>query len=466
MHGRLVNGATCTPGQGVVLDGEDDFVDLADARQGGAISLAMWLRLDTLACDGGGTCSGGGNRHQYLSDFYNGGQNEEIRLYFIKGGLRFVNWPEDDSRYCPAGTKGGGGYCNCAGAKEWVEGEWSEPHCYEGKCITTQAYEACEETTRLGVSHRIRHALDDGTWCRSSRRYSDCPAQATKVNAGRVSMRSSNSWNLVKESDTVYWMHVAATIDGAAMKVYLNGTLAGTVNTPQLPERMKRVHHRLGRSAAPRGSNLGGKINSFKVWEYGLSSSEVKQQYESGMCRGPPPMPAPPPSPPPPSPPPPSLPLPPSPPPSPPPPSPPPPSPPPSSPPPSLPPSLPPSPPAPPLQPGSRYAISSSQLIAALNDAAVGRIVLRAGTYEFADNMCSDRGGSALCIDRSVTIEAEVAGSVVLDAKGARRVIHVSPGVTAELIGLIITGGSTLQEKVCSYNLERNRCNRSPAKRM
>ena len=107
------------------------------------------------------------------------------------------------------------------------------------------------------------------------------------------------------------------------------------------------------------------------------------------------------------------------------------------------------------MQPGSRYALSSSDLIAALNDSAVSRIVLVAGTYEFDGDMCTDQGGSgrrlshdvsvgsaALCIDRNVTIEAEVAGSVVLDAKGARRVIYVSTGGRAELVGLNITGGA------------------------
>ena len=64
-----------------------------------------------------------------------------------------------------------------------------------------------------------------------------------------------------------------------------------------------------------------------------------------------------------------------------------------------------------------------------------------AGTYEFDDDMCSYQGGSALCIDHTVTIEAEVAGSVVLDAKGARRVIYVSRYGRAELVGLNITGG-------------------------
>jgi len=98
-------------------------------------------------------------------------------------------------------------------------------------------------------------------------------------------------------------------------------------------------------------------------------------------------------------------------------------------------------PPSPPLHPGSQYAYSSSDLIAALNDRAVSRIVLKAGTYEFDDDMCSNEGGSALCIDRNVTIEAEVAGTVVLNATGARRVIYVAAAGRAELVGLNITGG-------------------------
>ena len=100
MDASLFNGARCSIGQGVVLDGRDDFVELADAPQGGAMSLGMWLKLDTL------TQADGGNRHQYLSAFYDGGQNDEIRLYFIKGGLRLAVWPEDKSPYCPAGNRG------------------------------------------------------------------------------------------------------------------------------------------------------------------------------------------------------------------------------------------------------------------------------------------------------------------------------------------------------------------------
>ena len=124
---------------------------------------------------------------------------------------------------------------------------------------------------------------------------------------------------------------------------------------------------------------------------------------------------------------------------SPPPPSPPsPPSPPPPPPPPPSPPSSPPSPPSPPLQPGARYASSSWGLTAALGDDSIDRVLLPPGTYEFTGDMCSQ---SAICINRAVTIEAEVPGGVVLDAKGGRRVFFIQHGGTAELVGLNITGG-------------------------
>ena len=81
---------------------------------------------------------------------------------------------------------------------------------------------------------------------------------------------------------------------------------------------------------------------------------------------------------------------------------------------------------------------------------AVSKIVLAAGTYELDSDMCDT---SAICIDRAVTIEAEVPGSVVLDAKGSastnRRVFNVQSSGAAELIGLNITGGYV---DVCSHS--------------
>ena len=89
----------------------------------------------------------------------------------------------------------------------------------------------------------------------------------------------------------------------------------------------------------------------------------------------------------------------------------------------------------------SQVSLSTAdELVAAVSDSAVDKIVVAAGRYEFASNMCSD---SALCISRELTIEAEVAGSVVFDGMGVRRVFLIDSGGTAELIGLDITGGRT-----------------------
>ena len=108
-----------------------------------------------------------------------------------------------------------------------------------------------------------------------------------------------------------------------------------------------------------------------------------------------------------------------------------------------MPPPPPPSPPSPPLQPGSQYASSSDELITAVRDSSINRIVLLAGIYEFTSDMYMCYG-SAICIDRALTIEAEVPGAVVLNAMGEGRIFIIQSGGTAELIGLHITGGRSI----------------------
>jgi len=84
-----------------------------------------------------------------------------------------------------------------------------------------------------------------------------------------------------------------------------------------------------------------------------------------------------------------------------------------------------------------------AELIAAVSDGTVDKIVVAPGTYyEFGSDMagCGDYP-AALCINRAVTIEAEVEGGVVLDGMDARRVITVDSGGTADLVGLNITRG-------------------------
>lgn len=101
-------------------------------------------------------------------------------------------------------------------------------------------------------------------------------------------------------------------------------------------------------------------------------------------------------------------------------------------------------PPTPPLAPAARLVATVSELLNAVNDIAVSGVVLMPGVYEFSSAMCSTSGSNALCISRSMTIEAAVPGTAVLDARATssaeRRVMYVSSG-TVELTGLGMTGG-------------------------
>ena len=95
-------------------------------------------------------------------------------------------------------------------------------------------------------------------------------------------------------------------------------------------------------------------------------------------------------------------------------------------------------------------ASTVGEFITAVGNSAVDKILLAAGTYELTSDMCS---GSAVCIDRALTIEAGVPGAVVLNAMGVRRVFNIKSGGTVELIGLNITGGSaTGVQSVCLLN--------------
>ena len=116
---------------------------------------------------------------------------------------------------------------------------------------------------------------------------------------------------------------------------------------------------------------------------------------------------------------------------------------------PPAPPQPPPSPPRPPLAPGSRYVITGEELLAAADDGTVNRIVLAAGTYNLTRTVSSHR---------ALTIEAEEAGTVVLDAKGLFGPVVRAHGM-ATLSGLNVTGGLNLewpyQYKVCSRPLNK-----------
>ena len=84
-------------------------------------------------------------------------------------------------------------------------------------------------------------------------------------------------------------------------------------------------------------------------------------------------------------------------------------------------------------------ASTVGEFTAAIADSSINKILLAAGTYELTTDMCA---GAAVCISRTLIIEAEVPGAVVFTAMGGgRRVFAIQSGGTVELIGLNITGG-------------------------
>lgn len=111
------------------------------------------------------------------------------------------------------------------------------------------------------------------------------------------------------------------------------------------------------------------------------------------------------------------------------------------------------SPPQPPPSLGVRVVSNEAQLRAAIDDGDVALIVLRPGVY--AHLTTSSSASTAFSITRSLTLQAEVAGTVVLDAQRVsareagsplqrRRVLRITLQAAARvsLIGLNITGGA------------------------
>ena len=91
----------------------------------------------------------------------------------------------------------------------------------------------------------------------------------------------------------------------------------------------------------------------------------------------------------------------------------------------------------------------------AADDSAVDRIVLAAGTYDLT---------RTVSIGHALTIEAEAAGTVVLDAKGLFGPV-VSVQGTATLSGLNLTGGVVTDGVSCASGTFLEPSSSAPMKR-
>jgi len=102
---------------------------------------------------------------------------------------------------------------------------------------------------------------------------SEVVSGAQKIYAGFINNGTSTSVTSSENLPMNTWTHIAATYDGASLKVYVNGTLAGTVaNTSALPSGVDAWY--FGKAAS--GSNLfPGTMDEIRIWNVARNQSDI-----------------------------------------------------------------------------------------------------------------------------------------------------------------------------------------------
>ncbi|GMH77875.1 hypothetical protein TrLO_g11774 [Triparma laevis f. longispina] len=76
------------------------------------------------------------------------------------------------------------------------------------------------------------------------------------------------------------WVHLAATVEGKVMKLFIDGELQGSTNNGYEPLALSTTHFSLGAGIMEGGSNGGntieGSIGSYSLFNRALSENEVK----------------------------------------------------------------------------------------------------------------------------------------------------------------------------------------------
>ena len=80
--------------------------------------------------------------------------------------------------------------------------------------------------------------------------------------------------NTLYPTDGVTWMHVAATYDGAIIKIYINGVLDKSVTLPATPINTNTLPVLIGQESGGTGI-FKGTMDDARIYNYALTSTEV-----------------------------------------------------------------------------------------------------------------------------------------------------------------------------------------------
>ena len=117
-------------------------------------------------------------------------------------------------------------------------------------------------TEVLGTDNNVKFGITSGV-----------VSGAQKIYAGFTNNGLSTSVTSSANLPLNKWTHIAATYDGASLKVYVNGTLTGTVaNASGLPSGADAWY--IGKAAS--GSNLfPGTMDEIRIWNATRTQSEI-----------------------------------------------------------------------------------------------------------------------------------------------------------------------------------------------
>jgi hypothetical protein len=117
-------------------------------------------------------------------------------------------------------------------------------------------------TEALGTDNNVKFGITSGV-----------VSGAQKIYAGFTNNGTSTSVTSSANLPLNKWTHIAATYDGASLKVYVNGTLTGTVaNASGLPSGADAWY--IGKAAS--GSNLfPGTMDEIRIWNATRTQSEI-----------------------------------------------------------------------------------------------------------------------------------------------------------------------------------------------